>query len=87
LDIEEELRTIIRKKATKATLASDTKLTDLGLDSLDLVEIVFEIEDKFRIHLPQDDKMSEAQFSDLVQLVQREIANSASGTTAPSAAT
>jgi acyl carrier protein len=75
VDIEEELRAIIRKKATKATLASDTKLVDLGLDSLDLVEIVFEIEDKFRIHLPQDDKMSEAQFSDLVALVQREISS------------
>ena len=78
MDIEEELRAIIRKKATKATLASDTKLTDLGLDSLDLVEIVFEIEDKFRIHLPQDDKMSEAQFSDLVALVQREISSGGS---------
>jgi acyl carrier protein len=74
MDIEEELRAIIRKKATNAALASDTKLSDLGLDSLDLVEIVFEIEDKFRIQLPQNNAdMATAQFSDLVQLVQKEL--------------
>jgi len=74
MDIEEELRAIIRKKATNAALVSDTKLSDLGLDSLDLVEIVFEIEDKFRIQLPQNNAdMATAQFSDLVQLVRKEL--------------
>ena len=78
MDIEEELRAIIRKKATDASLAPETKLSELGLDSLDLVEIVFEIEDKFRIQLPQNNAdMGTAQFNDLVQLVRKELAGSA----------
>jgi acyl carrier protein len=78
MDIEEELRAIIRKKATNASLAADTKLSDLGLDSLDLVEIVFEIEDKFRIQLPQNNAdMATAQFDDLVRLVQKELGTQA----------
>ena len=78
MDIEAELRAIIRKKATDAPLAPDTKLSELGLDSLDLVEIVFEIEDKFRIQLPQNNAdMGTAQFDDLVQLVRKEVAGSA----------
>jgi acyl carrier protein len=78
VDIEEELRAIIGKKAASVTLTPDTRLADLGLDSLDLVEIVFEIEDKFRIQLPQGNTdMGQAQFRDLVQAVHKEIAASA----------
>lgn len=75
MDVENELRAIIKKKAANAEIAMDTKLADLGLDSLDVVEIVFDIEDKFRIQLPQSaDNMSTAQFQDLCRVVQEQIA-------------
>ena len=66
MNIEDELRAIVQKKANGAAIALETKLVDLGLDSLDVVEIVFEIEDKFRIQLPQSEQdMSAARFQDL----------------------
>jgi acyl carrier protein len=84
MDIEDELRAIVQKKANGAAIALETKLADLGLDSLDVVEIVFEIEDKFRIQLPQGEQdMSAARFQDLCSLVTQELGGSAP---APSAA-
>ena len=32
----------------------EARLTDLGLDSLDLIEVLFEVEEVFRIRVPQD---------------------------------
>jgi acyl carrier protein len=32
----------------------DTKLENLGLDSLDLIELLFEVEEAFDIRVPQD---------------------------------
>ena len=81
MDVENELRAIIRKKTATAEIGLDTKLADLGLDSLDIVEIVFDIEDKFRIQVPQSaDNMSTAQFSDLCRVVQEQIAARPEGT-------
>lgn len=36
------------------TLTPETRLDSIGLDSLGLLELVFEIEDKHGIHLPED---------------------------------
>jgi acyl carrier protein len=32
----------------------EATLADLGLDSLDLIEVLFEVEDAFKISVPQD---------------------------------
>ena len=32
----------------------EAKLDELGLDSLDLIEVLFEVEEKFDIRIPQD---------------------------------
>ena len=72
--IEDELRAIIQKKATSGEVAPETKLSELGLDSLDVVEIVFEIEDRFKIQLPQSaENMSSAEFKDLCRVVQEQL--------------
>jgi acyl carrier protein len=80
MDVENELRAIIKKKAANADISMDTKLSELGLDSLDVVEIVFDIEDKFRIQLPQSaENMSSAHFRDLCQVVTQQVAAQPSG--------
>ena len=79
MNVEAELQAIIKKQSGgKADgLAGETRLTEVGLDSIDLVEIVFEIEDKFHIHLPQNnEQMASATFADLVKLVERLIVES-----------
>jgi acyl carrier protein len=77
MSVQAELEGIIKKHAAgKADeLEADTMLAEIGLDSIDMAEIVFEIEDKFHVQLPQsNDEMASATFSDLVELVERLIA-------------
>ena len=77
MSVQAELEGIIKKHAAgKADeLSADTMLAEMGLDSIDLAEIVFEIEDKFHIQLPQNnEEMVSATFSDLVGLVEGLIA-------------
>ncbi len=52
----ERLQTIlIRKFSVPAErIQADSPLESLGLDSLDLIEVLFEVEDEFKIRIPQD---------------------------------
>ncbi len=52
MDVERELQAIVEKKV-KNHLEPDTKLVDAGLDSLDVMELAFDIEDRFKVQLPQ----------------------------------
>jgi acyl carrier protein len=81
MSIEADLRAIISKKAPDGTeFDLDSKLSDIGFDSLDVVEIVFEIEDKFSIQLPQsDEETGSATFRDLCDLVDKNIAAKTAG--------
>jgi acyl carrier protein len=77
MSIQAELEGIIKKHAAgkAAELSPDTLLAEMGLDSIDLAEIVFEIEDKFHIQLPQNnEQMTSATFADLIGLVEGLIA-------------
>lgn len=87
MSVEAELRSIIMKKAPEGTEFSlDSKLVDIGLDSLDVIEIVFEIEDKYGIQLPQnDEEAASATFKDLCDLVEKQLAEKSSGNAAQTA--
>ena len=53
-----------------ATLTPDTRLEDLDVQSLDLVEIVFEIEERFGIEVPPNaDAGSRLEFATIGQIV------------------
>ncbi len=77
MSVEADIKAIMKKKMTsEVELAADTKLAEIGLDSLDFVEIVFEIEDKYKIQLPQNnEEMATATFKDLCVLVEQHIAS------------
>ena len=51
---EKDILEIVAKqaKADAATLTRDTRLADLDLQSIDIVELVFAIEEKFDIEVP-----------------------------------
>src|SRR5262245_17480056 len=72
MDLEGELREILRKKLPKDTnIDANAKLSEVGLDSLDVAEIAFDVEDKFRIQLPPLAAQSgEVTFADLFRLVE-----------------
>lgn len=74
--IEEKLQSII-KEYTEAdfdqNLASQN-FDDLGIDSLSLVEIIFDIEEAFDIKIPQDNELENLggslnSYNDVLQLV------------------
>ena len=52
----ETLKSILIEKFSvpEEKIRSDAKLSDLGLDSLDLIEVLFEAEEAFDIRIPQD---------------------------------
>lgn len=69
--IQESLKTIIKNKLTvKDEIVNGTKLTeDLGADSLDLVELVMQIEEEFDIEIPDEEFENIATFGELVDLI------------------
>ena len=74
MNVDEELRAIIGKKA-KREYGTATTLAEAGLDSLDVIEIAFDIEDRFKIQLPQaQQEMIAFTYGDLCQLVEKNIA-------------
>ncbi len=79
MNVNDELKAIVAKKA-KQDFGPATTLSEAGLDSLDVIEIAFDIEDKFRIELPQTQhEMITFTYGDLCRLVEERIAAKADG--------
>jgi acyl carrier protein len=77
MDVERELQAIVAKKV-KDHLELGTKLVDAGLDSLDVMELAFDIEDKFKVQLPQiGTELISFTYGDLCRLVEKQLATKA----------
>ena len=52
----ERVRAILAKEYSipQDSITPESKLEGLGLDSLDLIELLFEVEEQFDIRVPQD---------------------------------
>lgn len=75
----DEILDIVAQKALidRSKLSPDVKLADLNVSSLDLVEVVFALEDKFGIQLPFNANTNAGQFQtvgDVINLVQAQLA-------------
>ncbi len=60
-DIEIRVREIVAKyaKVDAKDLNRETDLQTLNIESLDLIEIIFEVEDAFEIDIEQDEKAAD----------------------------
>lgn len=56
---------------TRAQLAPDARLAALGVDSLGLIELMFQIEDRFGISLPEEQPPILVTINDLVAYIER----------------
>ena len=67
-DIGKKVKKVLNSVLNKDVddLTQDKKLTDLNVDSLDMVEIIMAIEDEFNIEIPDSDAESMQTFGDLV---------------------
>ncbi|MEL0022058.1 MAG: acyl carrier protein [Rickettsiales bacterium] len=73
--VESDIFEIIAEKAAveRDKVVSEAKLQDLEIESLDVVEIIFAIEEKFDIHVPFNANDQELEFEtvgDVVRAVQ-----------------
>ena len=76
-DIAERIVEIIAKEAKldASKLALDTRLEELKIESLDLVQILFAIEDEFDVYVPYNDEAYKLEtLRDVVDGVNRLIA-------------
>lgn len=70
-EIERELVTIVQqeKNVPDDLLRPETPLADAGIDSLDALTILFAIEERFRISIPDDRARSMKTFGDMIDVV------------------
>ncbi len=57
-DVESKIREIIAKEAQidASKLTLEAKLADLEIESIDLVSVIYNIEEEYDIYIPQDDE-------------------------------
>ncbi|MEJ2117648.1 MAG: acyl carrier protein [Alphaproteobacteria bacterium] len=72
-DVASKIVGILKKnmKDPPETIALDTKLTDLEIESLDLAVIVFDIEDTFDIQIPYNANEEVQDFATVGSVVER----------------
>jgi acyl carrier protein len=53
-DVATDVMSVIKKKirVDRSEITMDDRLADLGLESLDALELVFDLEEKFEIEIP-----------------------------------
>lgn len=59
------------KKIPADTITLDTNLQDLGIDSLDVFTLLFELENAFKISIPDDDVRSIRSVNDIVEGIKK----------------
>ena len=75
----DEILDIVAQKALidRSKLTPEAKLADLNVSSLDMVEVVFALEDKFGIQLPFNANTNAGEFEtvgDVIALVEKQLA-------------
>ena len=66
----ETVKNILAKKVDVSKLKEDDSLTSLGLDSLDLVEIMLQIEDELGVEFTSDEIAGLSTLKDVVNLIE-----------------
>jgi acyl carrier protein len=62
------------KRIPTEKISMDTNLQDLGIDSLDVFTLLFELENAFKISIPDDDVRSIRSVKDIVEGVRKILA-------------
>ena len=70
-DVARDVIAIIAKKkrTDKPTVELSDRLEDLGLESLDTVELIFDLEEKFDIRIPYNANNARAEFDTVGEVI------------------
>ncbi|AGM25447.1 acyl carrier protein [Spiroplasma chrysopicola] len=70
MNILEEIKKVFQENGIKQTITMDTVFKDLGIDSLDLMDLVIIAEKKLNVRIPDDKLMDINKVSDLVAIIE-----------------
>lgn len=65
----ELVRSILKQKVDPSTVVLSSTMKDLGLDSLDLVEVILEVEEKLGVSFEDDDLLSLKTIQDVIDII------------------
>ena len=73
MDIIDRVKAILAKRVDVSKLHETDLLQDIGLDSLDLVEVMLEIEDELDVKFTSDEIANLSTLRDVVDLINKKI--------------
>ena len=73
------------KRIPAENIEPDTNLQEMGIDSLDVFTLLFELENTFKISIPDDDVRSIKTVNDVIEGVKKLLAAAPPGTSVGSA--
>lgn len=74
-EIKTKLLEIIKKHHVEMAVENETNIRELGIDSLDLVEIVMDIEDCFNIEFYGREILDVTNFESLIDTINKKISD------------
>jgi acyl carrier protein len=81
-DVAAEVMAIIAKRVPgqKGDLKPTDKLTELGIESIDAIDMIFDLEEKFDIEIPYNANSAQTEFGtvgDVVRAIEKVVAGKA----------
>ena len=74
MNVVETVKNILAKRVDVSKLQETDALTEIGLDSLDLVEVMLEIEDALNIEFSSEEIATLSTLKDVLDLINKKIA-------------
>lgn len=69
----DEIKEKFKEKLHLETLDTSASLKELGLDSLDIVELLLELEDEYSIHFNDTDMVEFKTIQDLLDAIEKQL--------------
>ena len=73
MDIKESVSKNLESKVNVSNVKETDSLSTLGLDSLDLVEIMLQIEDEFHIEFSSDEIVNLSTVQDVLDIIEKKL--------------
>jgi acyl carrier protein len=70
MSIKEQVLTGLKDKLALSSIDENSRLQDLGIDSLDVVEYLLEIEERYGIEFPPEEMADLKTINDLIVLIE-----------------
>ncbi|ALD66787.1 acyl carrier protein [Spiroplasma cantharicola] len=67
----EEIKKALSNKGAKGTITNNTEFKSMGLDSLDLMDMIVTLEDKLNITVSDEDLLNIKKVSDLLEIIEK----------------